>query len=205
MKEGADVDVSDEEAAQKSMKYVYFEYKKTDEDGNSEDMTDEEKAELKATAEKFAKDLKSDKKKDIDAAAKKAELKVETVTFDSDKKVPFEDFVLAADKLKENEVTDAIESDGGLYVGKVTSLLDREATDAKKEQIIENREFEQYNALIEKWRGETEIVLNEEEWQKIGFAYQGITALRSKDAADDKTSDDAVSNDGKKDDTQTNP
>lgn len=102
MKEGVDEDISDEEAAQKSMKYVYFEYAKESEDGNSEDMTDEEKEDLKKTAEKFAKDLKESEGKDIDAAAEEADLEVETVTFDSDTKVPSADLIEAVDKLKEN-------------------------------------------------------------------------------------------------------
>lgn len=51
---GADTEVSDEEAAQKSMQYVVFPFTSTDEEGNSVDLTDEEKAELKTTAESFA-------------------------------------------------------------------------------------------------------------------------------------------------------
>ncbi len=192
MKEGVDEEVSDEEAAQKSMKYVYFEYAKKDEDGYSEDMTNDEKKELKAIAEEFAKNLKASKEKDIDSAAEKAGLEVETVTFDSDTKVPFADFIAAADKLKENEVTDVIESGDGLYVGVLTSLLDREATDAEKERIIEERKTEQYDSLIEKWRGETEIVLNEEIWQGIDFAYEGIAIPKKDDTSNDDTNAQAV-------------
>lgn len=43
MKEGVNEDVSDEEAAQKSMKYVYFPYSTTDADGNTKDLTEDEK------------------------------------------------------------------------------------------------------------------------------------------------------------------
>ena len=51
---GADTEVSDEEAAQKSMQYVVFPFSTTDEEGNSVDLTDEEKEALRATAESFA-------------------------------------------------------------------------------------------------------------------------------------------------------
>ena len=197
MKAGVDEDISDEDAAQKSMKYVYFPYVKED-DENSEAISDEEKKELKTKAEKFAKDLQESEEKDIDAAAKEADLEVETVTFDSDTKAPNADFMKAADKLKENEVTDAVESDDGLYVGIVTSLLDREATDTKKEQIIEERKTEQYNSLLKKWREETEISFNEERWQEIDFAYEGVAIPKKEDdskADNDKKEDSAAEKD----------
>ena len=47
MKEGVDEEVSDEEAAQKSMQYVYFPFTTTDDSGNSTEMTDEEKEDLR--------------------------------------------------------------------------------------------------------------------------------------------------------------
>ena len=192
MREGVDEEVSDEEAAQKSMKYVFFSY--TKEDGDSdEELSDDEKEELKETAEKFAEKLKDSKKKDIDAAAKKADLDVETVTFDSESMQPNADLIEAADKLEENEVTDVIEADEGLYVGVVTSLLDREATDEKKESIIEERRSEQYDSLIEKWRGETEIMVNRELWDGIDFANYGITDKDSQDDSDASEQDSGTS------------
>lgn len=198
MKEGVDEEVSDEEAAKKTMKYVYFEYAKEGEDGNSESMSDDEKAELKKKAEKFAKELQDSEEKDIDAAAEKEGLEVETTSFDSEMTAPYVDFVKAADKLGENEVTDAIDSEGGLYVGKVTSLFDREATDKEKERIVRDRKDEQYDSLLKKWKEDTEISVNEEVWQKIGFAYQGISIPKKEDDGDAKD-DNKASSDEKKD------
>lgn len=198
MKEGVDEEVSDEEAAKKTMKYVYFEYAKEGEDGNSESMSDDEKAELKKKAEKFAKELQDSEEKDIDAAAEKEGLEVETTSFDSEMTAPYVDFVKAADKLGENEVTDAIDSEGGLYVGKVTSLFDREATDKEKERIVRDRKDEQYDSLLKKWKEDTEISVNEEVWQKIGFAYQGIAIPKKEDDGDAKD-DNKASSDEKKD------
>ena len=51
MKEGVDEEVSDEEAAQKAMKYVFFSYTSTDDSGNSMELTDEEKEDLKTDAQ----------------------------------------------------------------------------------------------------------------------------------------------------------
>ena len=201
MKEGVDEEVSDEEAAKKTMKYVYFAYSNEKEDGSSEAMSEDEKKKLKKKAEKFAKDLQNSEEKDIDAAAEKEGLEVETASFDSEMTAPYVDFVKAADQLEENEVTDAIDSDGGLYVGKVTSLFDREATDKEKERIVRERKDDQYDSLLKKWKEDTKITLNEEVWQKIDFAYQGIAIPKNEDdgAKDDKNTSDEKEDDADSD------
>ena len=186
MKEGVNEDVSDEEAAQKSMKYVYFPYSTTDADGNTKDLTEDEKKELKKTAQTFADTLKVSETKDIDALAQKGGYEVKTTTFDSESTAPNADLVKALDALTtEGDVTDVIESDYGIYVGKLTSLLDREATDTEKTNIVAQRKQEQYDSLLADWRKETEITENKKVWNKIDFEKQGVTAKQSDDQYDD--------------------
>lgn len=62
--------------------------------------------------------------------------RIQTLTFDKDTTSPDEDLIKAADALGEGESTDVIETEKGCYVAKVTSLLDRTATDSKKSQIV---------------------------------------------------------------------
>ncbi len=186
MKEGVNEEVSDEEAAQKSMKYVYFPYSTTDADGNTKDLTEDEKKELKKTAQTFADTLKASETKDIDALAQKGGYEVKTTTFDSESTAPNADLVKALDALAtEGDVTDVIESDYGIYVGKLTSLLDREATDTEKTNIVAQRKQEQYDSLLADWRKETEITENKKVWNKIDFEKQGVTAKQSDDQYDD--------------------
>lgn len=186
MKEGVNEEVSDEEAAQKSMKYVYFPYSTTDADGNTKDLTEDEKKELKKTAQTFADTLKVSETKDIDALAQKGGYEVKTTTFDSESTAPNVDLVKALDALTtEGDVTDVIESDYGIYVGKLTSLLDREATDTEKTNIVAQRKQEQYDSLLADWRKETEITENKKVWNKIDFEKQGVTAKQSDDQYDD--------------------
>lgn len=186
MKEGVNEEVSDEEAAQKSMKYVYFPYSTTDADGNTKDLTEDEKKELKKTAQTFADTLKASETKDIDALAQKGGYEVKTTTFDSESTAPNADLVKALDALTtEGDVTDVIESDYGIYVGKLTSLLDREATDTEKTNIVAQRKQEQYDSLLAYWRKETEITENKKVWNKIDFEKQGVTAKQSDDQYDD--------------------
>lgn len=171
---------------QKSMKYVYFPYSTSDADGNTTDMTEDEKAELKKTAQTFADTLKESETKDIDALAEKSGYEVKTTTFDSESTAPNADLVKALDALKEEgDVTDVIETDYGIYVGKLTSLLDREATDVKKTSIVEQRKQEQYDALLEEWRKETEITEFDKVWDKIDFEKCGVTVKQSNDQYDD--------------------
>ena len=170
-----DTEVSDDEAAQKSMKYVFYSYTKNENDSTST-MSETEKTEAKQKANDFAEKLKNSDTKDIDAVANEAGMEVQTATFDSESTSPNADLVKAADALTaEGDVTDAIETDSGIYVAKVTSFLDRTATDAKKQSIVEERKKDQYDALLKKWRKKTDIDLNKRVWKKVDFQKQGVT------------------------------
>ena len=170
-----DTEVSDDEAAQKSMKYVFYSYTK-DENDSTSTMSEIEKTEAKQKATDFAEKLKNSDTKDIDAVANEAGMEVQTATFDSESTSPNADLVKAADALTaEGDVTDAIETDSGIYVAKVTSFLDRTATDAKKQSIVEERKKDQYDDLLKKWRKKTDINLNKRVWKKVDFQKQGVT------------------------------
>ena len=170
-----DTEVSDDEAAQKAMKYVFYSYTK-DENDSTSTMSETEKTEVKKKATDFAEKLKNSDTKDIDAVASEAGMEVQTATFDSESTSPNTDLVKAADALTaEGDVTDAIETDSGIYVAKVTSFLDRTATDAKKQSIVEERKKDQYDDLLKKWRKKTDINLNKRVWKKVDFQKQGVT------------------------------
>lgn len=189
MKAGVDEEVSDEEAAQKSMQYVLFSYSKSTDDGKSETMSDDEKAALKDTAQNFADTLKADGG-DMDAAAKEADLEVQTVSFDSKSTAPAEDLVKAADALeKEGDVTDIVESDNGIYVARLTSMLDRQATDTKKDSIVEERRQEQYDSLLKKWRKDTDIKEHKKVWKEVSFADQGVSIKQNTKGTGEETTD----------------
>lgn len=170
-----DTEVSDDEAAQKAMKYVFYSYTK-DENDSTSTMSETKKTEVKKKATDFAEKLKNSDTKDIDAVANEAGMEVQTATFDSESTSPNADLVKAADTLTaEGDVTDAIETDSGIYVAKVTSFLDRTATDAKKQSIVEERKKDQYDDLLKKWRKKTDINLNKRVWKKVDFQKQGVT------------------------------
>ena len=164
---GADTEVSDEEAAQKSMDYVFISYQTKDDSGNSKDVSDDEKAQLKSQAEAIASGLKEGG--DLNALAEEQGATVQTLTFDKDTTSPDEDLIKAADALGEGESTDVIETEKGCYVAKVTSLLDRTATDSKKSQIVQERQTKLYDDTVKKWRKKADIKVHKGVWEKVSF------------------------------------
>ena len=205
MKEGVDEEVSDEEAAQKAMKYVFFTYTPTDDDGNSTTLSDDEKEALKTDAQSLADRVKEGG--DITEAAEELGQSAYDLTFDSESTGPNEDLIAAADALEnEGDVTDVIEADNGLYVGQLTSLLDRDATDQKKESIVEERRQEQYDSLLEEWRDSTDISVDEKLWKKVDFEDTGVTITTSESddtSADDGSTGGTSTDNGSTDDTST--
>ena len=164
---GADTEVSDEEAAQKSMDYVFISYQTKDDSGNSKDVSDDEKAQLKSQAEAIASGLKEGG--DLNTLAEEQGATVQTLTFDKDTTSPDEDLIKAADALGEGESTDVIETEKGCYVAKVTSLLDRTATDSKKSQIVQERQTKLYDDTLKKWRKKANIKVHKDVWKKVSF------------------------------------
>lgn len=165
--------VSDEEAAQKSMEYVYFAFSKTDDEGATVEFTDAEKTALKTELDAFVKEVAT--ADDFATLAEGKGYEVLTATFDAETTVPSTTVIEAADKLGEGEVSAVIEDESGYYVVKLTSLLDRDATDIEKETIIIQREGEQYSALCAEWMEATEMEVVDSIWDTVDFEKLGVT------------------------------
>ena len=197
---GVDTEVSDEEAAQKSMQYVFFSSQTTTEsadgsqDGDSEegDMEEIVKETAKAQAQSFAEAVKD--QADFAAYASEQGLEAQTATFDADSVSPAAEVVEAADKLQEGETTGMIETDGGYYVARVTSLFDQAATDAEKQNIVAERKTELYNDTCDGWKEETDITVHDSVWKKIDFQTLKVTYVQdeTEDYADQVQTDDVA-------------
>ena len=192
MREGVDEEVSDEEAAQKAMQYVFFSYTTTDDSGNTTELTDEEKESLKTDAQSLVDRVNAGE--DISTVAEELGQTAYDLTFDSESTSPNEDLIAAVDAFEtEGQVTDVIEADDGLYVGRLTSLLDRDATDQKKTSIVEERRQQQYDSLLEEWRNDTDIKVDEKVWDKVDFEDTGVTIITSE--TEETTTDDGSTDD----------
>lgn len=172
MTKDVDTNVSDEEAAQKGMQYVKFALTTTDAEGNSQALSEEEKAALKNTAANFLTGAKE--AADFKAYAADAGYEATETTFDKDSTSPAKELIAAADTLAEGAFTEVIETSDALYVAKVTSLLDRKATDTKKESIVSARKDEKFNKIFEGWKKDTKIKVDKDVWKKIDFKKVGV-------------------------------
>ena len=163
----ADTEVSDEEAAQRTFSYVVIDTNgHYDEESNLIEYTEEEKAGLLATAETIAA------AEDFDTAVTDAGYTVSTSSYGSaaDENATMDASVLeAADALKEGQVSSVIETESAYYVLRLDSEFDEEATAAKKEEMIAQKQDDYYNDILSGWKDAATWTINEEEWAKVTF------------------------------------
>lgn len=71
--------------------------------------------------------------------------------------------------LKDGELSDVIETTDYYYIFYCVKAFDGTATHEKKEQIIAERQEQEFKQRYQEWKQETEIEVNEEVWDSIGF------------------------------------
>lgn len=179
-----DTNVTDEEAAQKKISYVQVGCKsKTDENGETVDYTDEEKANIKKEVEAFQAAAADDFK----TAAENAGYTASEATFgDKDESYTLDDAVIeAAKKLKEGEISEVISTDDNYYVVRMESLFDEEATENKKKSIVTDRKNDHYTEVLDGYKENVKYELNEDEWAKVKFdELFSIKAAQTEEEAD---------------------
>lgn len=186
----ANVNVTDEEAVQKHMQYVEFDYTTSSNSSDSSDTTvsDDEKKQVKEKAATFAEGVKT--AEDFASYATEQGTEAKDATFDSDSVSPSKEVVKAADKLGEGELTGVVESDTACYVAKVTSLNDEAATETKKQSLLTEKQDKYYKKVLKKWKKEEKITVHKGTWNKIDFTKLSVKA---KDTSTTGTSTDSAS------------
>lgn len=172
IKAGIDTEVSEEESAQKKMTVVSYEFTHTDEEGNTIEASEEEKAIILETASSLLTDAKADG--DLLEVATTSGDAVQEVTFDSTSTAVDTAIVTSADALEKGEFTEVIETATGYYVAQVTSLLDADATAIKAEEILATRESTLYTETIDAWVEEAEANVVDKVWSQIDFQKLGV-------------------------------
>lgn len=196
IKSTADTNVSDEDAAQKTISYVFIStYGTTDETGNTVDLTEEEKAAKKAEAQAIVDAVAGGK--DFDTAVTDAQKTVSTASYGKDDDAGMDEAVItAAEALKEGEVSPVIEVEDGYYVIKLKSAFDEEQTENRRQEIISERRTTLYDETYSKWLEEATITVDNKVWKKIDFKDK-VTMLNT------TSTDDATANDSTPEDTTT--
>lgn len=168
IKSGADKNVSDEEAAQRTFIFARFGIKtKTNETGAAVDMTEEEISATRADAAKVLEDIKAGG--DFRKTAEDKKATVIEYSYGKDDDGLAKEVLAAADKLKEGEISDIIEADGFLFILRLEKEFNAEATADKKQSIIIQRENELFESVTKPWLDATTLSVDEKEWAKFGF------------------------------------
>ncbi len=172
----ADVDtnVEDSEAAQSRITYCRIDISDTqNEDGTTTPLTDEEKQEKKDQAQALLDKLQASAdpaSADMDALAKEVNEDLNAVdnTFGDDDTLLDDNLKEAARTLQDGQVYgEVVEGENAYFVVRMDSVLDREATDAEKENIVSERQQDAYNDLLDQWKDDADITVNNKEWNKV--------------------------------------
>lgn len=78
----------------------------------------------------------------------------------------YEEEVLA---LTDGELSDVIETEDYYYIFYCVTAFDGMATHEKKEQMIAERQEKEFKQRYQEWKQQTEIEVNQEVWDSIGF------------------------------------
>lgn len=235
-----DTEVSDEEAQQSRISYVRVstEGTETDENGDTVELTDEEKAEKKEIAQRFLDALnasedpatadfsdlrtqindelneerKAEEAAQSDSTADTSEegtedttdstedtdevyLTASETTFGADDDSLDEALKDAAETLTDGQVYgEVIEGEDAYYVVRMDSVLDREATDEEKDTIVQQRQSDAYNDLLDRWIDESDISVKRA-WNKLEVTDYDLYTMtvdsseESTDSSSDSTAD----------------
>lgn len=75
----------------------------------------------------------------------------------------------ALDDLKEGETSDVIETDSALYIVRLDSETDKDATEKNRQNIIDKRKSDHYNEVLEGWQKKDGWKVNKKNVAKISF------------------------------------
>lgn len=163
-----DTAVNEEEIEQKRISYVMTSTIGTSSaDGTITELTAEELAEKKNTMEVIAS--KAKETGDLSAAAEENGLSAVTLTYGKGDNTLNEAVLTAADQLSDGEVSAVIEDESGYFVVLMENTLDKDATEAKRQEVLGERENEAYNAWYEPLKEAAQITKNEELIQSLTF------------------------------------
>ena len=189
----ADVDtnVEDSEAAQSKITICQISTAGTqDEEGNTVDLTDEEKQAKKDQAQAVLDKLNAQEdpaSADMDALAKEVDenLSASAKTFGSDDTTLDDKLKEAVKSLTDGQVApEVIEGESAYYVARMDATFDETSTQTKKESIVTERKQEAYNKLLEDWGKDTKIEVDKKVWKKVTLTDADSYTFKQVEAAD---------------------
>lgn len=114
-------------------------------------------------------------------------------SYGADEETLNENLKNVADTLSDGEIAaEPVEGENGFYVVQMVSTFDREATDQKKEEIINDRKQELLNSVLEGWVTDS-FDIDEKVWDTVTF--DDIITLKSTEAETEEGTEDAADTD----------
>ena len=114
-------------------------------------------------------------------------------SYGADEETLNENLKNVADALSDGEIAaEPVEGENGFYVVQMVSTFDREATDQKKEEIINDRKQELLNSVLEGWATDS-FDIDEKVWDTVTF--DDIITLKSTEAETEEGTEDAADTD----------
>jgi foldase protein PrsA len=166
----ADTNVTDEEANMRAYSMVEVATDSyQDDNGDTVEYTDDEKASLKSDVETMVEELTAGEDATLETVAAAHGYEVTTETYASDDSTLDEEVKNALDALKEGETSGVVETDSALYVVRIDKDTDEEATESNRESIIETRKSDHYDEVLEGWQKDDGWKVNDKAVAKISF------------------------------------
>lgn len=165
----ADTEVSDEEANMRAYSMISIATDSYIDDSYKQvNYTEEEAAEIKADAEQMAEALKENP--NMEEVAEEYGYSVTTGTYDADDSKLDENVKTALDGLKEGEISDLITTDTKLYIVRIDSETDADATEKNRQSIIEERQSTLYSEVLAGWQEDDGWTVKDKVLAKIVFS-----------------------------------
>ena len=179
-----DTNVSDDEARKTTISRVVFATTKTDDDGNTVDMTDDEKAQVLATAQAAEEELKAGKT--IAEIAEAQEYTNTDETFAAGESEEGEAFEKMLAGMKDGDITQEVqECENGYVIAQLTAYTDADATAENKETIVAERQQEKFKEVYDEWTKDLEAEwsykedVDQELWAELVLRSEDSTATEA--------------------------
>lgn len=176
-----DKNVSDDEARQTSVYKLVFGLTTTDDDGNTVDMTEDEKAEQLAKAQDALAQIQSGSTTIENLAETLGMSSTASETYSTGMSAGGEEFEAVMAALNDGDVAaEVLETEEGYVVAKLVAYTDAEATENAKLNIISQREYDLFVEKYEEWSKELEEAwdydtdINAEAWAQVYFAEKKV-------------------------------
>ena len=114
-------------------------------------------------------------------------------SYGADEETLNENLKNVADTLSDGEIAaEPVEGENGFYVVQMVSTFDRDATDQKKEEIINDRKQELLNSVLEGWATDS-FDIDEKVWDTVTF--DDVITLKSTEAETEEGTEDSADTD----------